>query len=202
VIAWHESKNLQIENRRWEMRIRLMAIMVLVLMLALPGTLLAQQSDPEALARSVFEALNAGDVEAALALYADDAVLDLGAFGKFSGMGELRAAFEHEVSLHASWELSDFQVEGNTATFKSRYTSVDMDALGVTLEATEVITVQDGKITTDTWTVTEESMAALQAAMATLPVTGGGIIPFHAVVMALGGLAVVGGLGTKLRCRR
>jgi ketosteroid isomerase-like protein len=184
------------------MRIRLMAIMVLVLMLALPGTLLAQESGAEALARSVFEALDAGDVEAALALYAADAVLDLGGFGKYSGKDELRAAFENEVSLNAHWEVSDFQVEGNTATFKSQYTSDAMRALGVTLEATEVIVVQDGKITTDTWTVTEESMAALQAAMTTLPVTGGGIVPFPVVVTALGGLAVVGGLGMKLRWRR
>ncbi len=50
------------------MRTRLMLIMVLALMVALPGTLLAQESNPEALVRSVFEALNAGDVEAALAL--------------------------------------------------------------------------------------------------------------------------------------
>jgi ketosteroid isomerase-like protein len=184
------------------MKTRLTVFIVLALMLALPGTLFAQESDPEALARSVFEALNAGDVEAALALYADDAVLDLGAFGKFSGMGELRAAFEHEVSLNASWELSDFQVEGNTVTFKSQYTSDAMRALGVTLEATEVMTIQDGKIATDTWTVTEESMAAFQAATAALPVTGGGIVPFHTVVMALGGLAVVGGLGVRLRRRR
>ncbi len=181
------------------MRTRLMLIMVLALLVALPGTLLAQESNPEALARSVFEALNAGDVEAALALYADDAILDLGTFGKFSGKEEIRAAFEKEVSLNAFWEVSDFQVEGNTATFKSRYTSDAMRALGVTLEATEVMTIQDGKIATDTWTVTEESMAALQAAMATLPETGGGTIPFHAVLMALGGLAVAGGLGMELR---
>lgn len=184
------------------MRTRLMAITVLVLVLALPGTLLAQESDPEAVARSAYEALNAGDVETALSFYADDAVLSLGAFGSFSGKEELRGSFEHEVSLHASWELSDFQVEGDTVTFKSRYTSDDMRALGVTLEGTEVITIQDGKIVTDTWTVTDESMAALQAAMAALPQTGGEVVPLHVVVMALGGLAVAGGLGMELLRRR
>jgi ketosteroid isomerase-like protein len=181
----------------------LVAITLLALILAVPGTLLAQESDPEALARAVFEALNAGDVETALALYADDAVLDLGTFGKFTGKEELRGAFEHEVSLNASWEVSDFQVEGNTVTFKSRYTSDTMNALGVTLEATEVITIQDGKIKTDTWTATEESVAALQAAMATLPETGGEVLPIHVVSVALGGLAVAGGLATeRLRRRR
>jgi ketosteroid isomerase-like protein len=184
------------------MKTRLMAVTVLVLMLALPGTLLAQESDPEAVARAVYEAMNAGDVETALSYFADDAVLSLGAFGSFSGKEELRGSFEREVSLHASWELSDFQVEGDTVTFKSRYTSDDMRALGVTLEGTEVITVQDGKIVTDTWTVTDESMAALQAAMAALPQTGGEAVPLHVVVMALGGLAVAGGLGMEMLRRR
>jgi hypothetical protein len=77
-----------------------------------------------------------------------------------------------------------------------------MRALGVTLEGTEVITIQDGKIVTDTWTATEESLAALQAAMAALPQTGGEAVPFHVVVMALGGLAVAGGLGMELLRRR
>ncbi len=184
------------------MRARLMVIMVLALMLALPGTLLAQESDPAAVARSAYEALNAGDVEAALALYADDAVLSLGAFGSFSGKEELRGSFENEVAKHATWEFSDFQVEGDTVTFTNRYTNDDLQAIGITLEGTEVITIQDGKITTDTWAVTDESMAELQAAMASLPVTGGGVVPFHAVVTVLGGLAVVGGLGMKLRRRR
>lgn len=183
------------------MRTRLMAITVLALILALPGALLAQESDPEAVIRSVYEALNAGDVEAALAIFADDAVLDLGAFGRFSGKEELRASFEREVSLNAHWELEDAQVEGNTVTFTSRYTSDDMRALGVTLEATEVVTIQDGLIVTDTWTITEESIAELQAAMATLPQTGGAVFPFHVVAMALGGLAVCGGLGLRFRRR-
>jgi hypothetical protein len=175
-----------------------MVLTVLVLLLALPGALLAQESDPEALARAVYEAMNAGDVEVALALFADDAVLDLGAFGKFSGKEELRAAFENEVALNASWEASDFRVEGNTVTFKSRYTSDMMQALGVTLEAIEVITIEDGKIISDIWTATEESLAAFQAAMAALPETGGEVLPLHVVVMGLGGLAVAGGLGMAL----
>ncbi len=184
------------------MRTRLLVIVVLALMLALPGTLLAQAADPEAVARSAYEALNAGDVEAALALYTDDAVLSLGAFGSFSGKEELRGSFENEVAKHATWELSDFQVEGDTVTFTSRYTNDDLQAIGITLEGTEVITIRDGRIATDTFTVTEESMAALQAAMATLPETGGGVVPFHAVVTALGGLVVVCGLGMKLRRHR
>ncbi|MGD8465052.1 MAG: nuclear transport factor 2 family protein [Anaerolineae bacterium] len=184
------------------MKTRLMVITVVALMLALPGTLLAQESDAEAVVRSSFEALNAGDVEAAVVPYADDAVLDYGAFGSYEGKEAIRAQFEHEVSLNASFELSDFQVDGNTARFKSRYTSVEMDALGVALEANAVATVENGKIVTILFTGTEESMAAFQAAVATLPQTGGEVVPLHVVALALGGLAVAGGLGIELLHRR
>jgi ketosteroid isomerase-like protein len=181
-------------------RTRLMAITVLALMLALPGTLLAQESDPEALVRSLYEALNTGDIDAALAFYADDAVESLGDFGTFSGKEELRSSFEVEVARNATWELENFQVEGDSVTFTNRYTNNNLRALGVTLEGIEVITIQDGKITTDTWTATEESLAALQAAMAALPpqampVTGGTAVPLYPVVAVFGGLMCIGGLG-------
>jgi len=184
------------------MKTRLMVITVVVLMLALPGTLLAQESDPEAVVRSSFEALNAGDVEAAVAFYADDAVLDYGEFGSYEGKEAIRAQFEHEVSLNASFELRDFEVDGNTARFRSRYTSVEMDALGVALEANAVATIEGDKIRSIYFTTTEESMAAVQAAMAALPQTGGEGIPLHIVVLTLGGLAVAGGLGMELLRRR
>jgi ketosteroid isomerase-like protein len=141
-------------NRRWNM-------------LAQPGTLRALGSDPEALARAVNEAMSAGDLEAVLALYADDAVLDLGALGRISAKEELRGFFQHSFSQNATWETSDYQVEGNAVTFKSRYSSDMMSSLGVTMEATEVIAIENGKIATDTWTATDESMAAYRVARAT-----------------------------------
>ena len=42
-----------------------------------------------------------------------------------------------------------------------------MRSPGVTLEAMEVITIENGKIATDTWTATDESLAAYRAARAT-----------------------------------
>ena len=136
-------------------------------MVAQPGTRRSQEADPEALARALNEAMSAGDLEAVLALYADDAVLDLGAMGRISGKEELRGFFQDRFSHHATWETSDYQVEGNAVTFKSRYSSDRMRSLGVTLEATEVIVIENGKIATDTWTATDESMAAYRAAKAT-----------------------------------
>jgi hypothetical protein len=184
------------------MKSRQLVAILFVLLLALPGTLAAQEPDLESLARSVPEALNAGDIEAALAVYAEDGVLDLGPFGKFSGKEELRASFENELSLNAEWQVDNFQVDGNTVTFTSRYTSDAMKGLGVTLEAVETMTFEDGVIVLDQWMITDESFAEFQAATASLPETGGETFPLQGVLLALGGLAVTAGAGTGLLRRR
>jgi hypothetical protein len=62
----------------------------------------------------------------------------------------------------------------------------------------EEYVVQDGKITSYTWTPTEETVAKLQAAMAALPETGGVVFPTYALIMALGGLGILSGLGLAL----
>ena len=54
-----------------------------------------------------------------------------------------------------------------------------------------------GKIQTYTATMTDESLAELMAAMApgSMPETGGSALPICAMVVALGALAIAGGLG-------
>ena len=67
---------------------------------------------------------------------------------------------------------------------------------------TEVQVVQDGKIKSIEWTLSDESLAKMEAAMASLPETGGGGFPIQAVAVGLGGLVVAGGLGLELVRRR
>jgi limonene-1,2-epoxide hydrolase len=184
------------------MKTRLIAITTLVVMLALPLALYAQETDPAAVVTAAYEAWNAGDVDAYVALMADDAVVDMPSFGTHTGLEEIRAWMEGLLPLNPQMEFEILQVEGDAVTLKSWYTDDDFRALGIVLEATEVIVVQDGKITSDTWTVTDESMAELQAAMAALPETGGDPFPTHALLMALGGLAILGGLGLGQLRRR
>ena len=78
----------------------------------------------------------------------------------------------------------------------------DTRGLGVSIESIQVWTVQDGRITGLTCTWSEESLAALQAAMeaaaATLPETGGDPFAINTLVMSLGGLAALGGGGLGL----
>jgi limonene-1,2-epoxide hydrolase len=184
------------------MKTRMILLLVLVVLLALPMALYAQETDLEAMITASNEAMNAGDVETVLSHYADDAVFDVVPFATYTGKEELRAYFEEAAALNATVEYEILQVEGDTITLKSLYTDDDLRALGLTLEGIEEVTYQDGKIVAQSWTATDETMAALQAAMATLPETGGEALPIYALVMALGGLAVAGGLGMRFLHRR
>jgi limonene-1,2-epoxide hydrolase len=183
---------------RIDMKNRTVWTMVLVsLLLVLAVAAQAQESEPEAVVMSFFEALNAGDVEGALAYFAEDTVLAIIPFGTHSGTEEIRAYLENGASLNATIEYEILQVEGDTVSLKSWYTDDDLRGIGVKLEGMEEITIQDGKITADSWTATEEAMAALQAAMAGLPQTGAGGVPLYAIATVLGGLVAGGGFVLK-----
>lgn len=59
------------------MKTRIIAMTALVVMLALPAALYAQETDPVVVVMAEIEAFNAGDIDAALALYADDVVITI-----------------------------------------------------------------------------------------------------------------------------
>ena len=128
---------------------------------------------PQAVASTLEEALNAGDVDAAMALFTADAVVKLvpalppGSPDTFTGAEEIRAWFEELVAMNFEIGIEVLQVEGDTVTTR---TSTWVDAtreMGVApLVATEVYTVQAGKIKGFTWTISDESLAKVQAAMA------------------------------------
>jgi ketosteroid isomerase-like protein len=177
-------------------------LVVLVVLLALPMALYAQETDLAALAIASDEAVNAGDLEGVLSYYADDAVFETVPFNTYTGIEEIRAYMEEAIALNATVESEVLQVEGDTVTLRSRYTDDDLRALGLTLEGIQVVTFRDGKVVSSVWTATDETMAALEAAMVALPETGGEALPMYAVLGALGGLAILGALGAELLRRR
>lgn len=180
------------------MKTYLVAITMLAVLLALPLALYAQEPDLAAVVTAAYEAWNAGDVDAYVAFVADDAVVDIPGFGTYTGLEEIRAWMEGLLPLNPQMEFEILQVEGDTVTLRSSYTDDDFRALGIVLEARETIVVQDGKVVSDLWIATDESMAELQAAMAGLPETGGEPFSSGALLMAVGGLAVMAGLGLKV----
>ncbi|MBN1135257.1 MAG: nuclear transport factor 2 family protein [Anaerolineae bacterium] len=192
------------------MRTRLFALMVVVLMFTLPGAIYAQETDPVSLIMAWNEAMNAGDADAALAFLADDAFITLvpppmeGHDGVFRGKEEIRAWWENLYALHGASTVSNCQVDGETLACVLNYTDDSLKALGLdSIDNEFVVVVREGKIQTYTATMTDESLAALMAAMsATLPTTGGEAFPICVVVMALGGLVALLGLGAKRLYRR
>lgn len=185
------------------MKTRMTFFLALVLLLVLPAAIYAQETDPEAVVTAFFEAFNAGDVESTVAYYADDAVMHIAPFHEpYVGKEAIRAAFAEMVAGHAAVEYEVLQVEGDTVTLRNWYADDSVRALGLKLEAAQEIVVQDGKIVSNIWTATDETLAAYQAAMATLPATGGGALPIDVLVAALGGLAVAGSLGLGFLHRR
>ena len=185
------------------MKTQLIFSIIFITMLLLPGTLNAQETDPAAVAIASFEALNAGDVEADLAYFAEDAVVNIVPFGTYTGHEEIRAWMEKNMAVNARLEWEIVQVDGDTVTLKSWYTDDELQAIGITLEAEEQVTVKDGKIVVDTWVATDESIAALMAAMPpeALPESGWATFPTYTLALVLGGLVVLGGVGMALRRR-
>ena len=195
------------------MKTRIFILTTFVLMFALPGALYAQETDPVAIINAWLDAQNAGDVDAALAFLADDAFITLvpppmeGHDGVFRGKEEIRAWWENLSALNGVGVVSDCQVEGDTVTCLLNYTDDSLQALGLdSIDNEFVVIVREGKIQTYTATMTEESLAALMAAMAamspeSLPETGGAF-PSSILVMALGGLALAGGFGVEMLRRR
>ena len=143
------------------MKTRLIFSIIFIAMLILPGTLYAQETDPAAVIIAAFEAFNAGDIEADLAYFAEDAVVNIVPFGTYTGHAEIRAWIEKNVAVNGRMTWETPQVDGNTVTLKSGYTDDELQSIGITLEANETVIVKDGKIVEDTWVATDESMAAM-----------------------------------------
>jgi ketosteroid isomerase-like protein len=190
------------------MKTRVILLTVLIVVLMLPFGLYAQETDPvEVCYGPEFEAFMARESAFAPAIWADDAV-QTSIMGDmvmtYSGKEEIRAHLEELVADEGfAMEVTVLSVEGDTVTVESRIWDSDTRALGVApLVATEVCVVEDGKIKSTTWTMSDESLAALGAALAALPETGGKTFPAYAWVLTLGGMGLIAGISLKALRRR
>lgn len=189
------------------MKTRILVLTVLVLGFVLSGALYAQETDPPAVVSAAIDAWNAGDVEGLKALFADDAVVCFPDFDETctTGAEEIGAWIEGLVALNFAIEAESLEVEGDTVTVVAKVWADPTRGLGIApLVTTDVYTVQDGQITSQTSTLTEESAAKLMAAMApeSMPETGGDAFPTYALVVVLGVLIGAGSLGMEMLRRR
>lgn len=142
-------------------------IVVISLIVALLISACASKA-PETLVQDLGTALNAGDVDAAMALMADDAVFTIDFAGNLelhSGSDEIRALYAELIAGNFRIEATPESIEGNTVTTMTKTWGDGVPGDGPNT-AVEVYFIEDGKIASITWTPTEETIAKYQAMMA------------------------------------
>jgi ketosteroid isomerase-like protein len=129
-----------------------------------------QGKDPESVLKVITEALNRKDVEAATALLADDVVQTLvpasSGSGIYKGKEAMRARFQEVVAGNPIHKLTNCQTSGDKVTCAATYSDDSTKPLGFDLEFKVDAVVQNGLLKTVTWTLTDASLAKMQAAMA------------------------------------
>lgn len=68
--------------------------------------------DPREVVEALQLAINAGDVDAAVALFHDDASVSIPALGPREGKEAIRELFEFCAGIELRWELRDFRTDG------------------------------------------------------------------------------------------
>ncbi len=146
-------------------RFSVAALLVVAIGLGLAGGASAQ-TDPGSVARALIDAENAHNVDAAVAFFADDAVVTLPT-GQFTTRDQIRGWQSELAAGNFKATIGTPQVSGERVTFSG---SVELDTfrnLGIErMDSNWDITVQQGKVKTFTFTFTAESGARLQAALA------------------------------------
>ena len=118
------------------------------------------------------DSVAAGQIDTTIDYFTDEATFKMVGFppeipAEFTGKEAIRATFESWMPLHPRLQVQVINVEGNTVTAKTLYWSDPTRGMGVApLEGTDVYVIQDGKIASETWTLSEESQAKFQAAFA------------------------------------
>lgn len=155
--------------------VRYTTVLVLAMALLTPVPVGAAPT-PLAVVEAYDATLNAGNVDAALALFADDATLQTppqpGATGMYRGRAEMRPVLQGFVANNIRYDVTGpRQVNGDRVTWTNTHAIDPWRRLGIApLAGTGDATVRDGKITSLTVGLTLESAMKLQAATVTAPV--------------------------------
>jgi hypothetical protein len=194
--------------------------MMALALLGSASSVMAQELDPLTVMEAYDLALRAKDVEGALALFADDAVLTTRQ-GQFVGKEQIRTWLERLVTQNASIEVANRQVSGDKVTWDNQFYRADLASLSnEPLEAKAEATIEAGKIKTFSSILTDDSQAKLDAATAAqqtetssaeapavpaqLPATGAGytfVLTVAAGLVGVGLFLLVIGLALRIRRR-
>ena len=120
---------------------------------------------PDDVSLQLVDAVNAQDLEGALALFADDAVVTSVSPEPFSGKAEIQGWLEEMFADNFHLEAEIVEVNDNVVMERDTMTMDSMKFLGIeTLTGTSEVTVEDGKIKTINISFSDETLADLQAA--------------------------------------
>jgi hypothetical protein len=115
--------------------------------------------------------LNAGDVESALAYWADDATISLvgiplGIRDSYNGKEQVRIWFKCLVAQHFQIQVKVIKVQGNIVTTRTETKSDLTRQMGIAaLITTEIYVVNEGKIACLTLTISPKSRLNFQSAL-------------------------------------
>jgi hypothetical protein len=114
------------------------------------------------------EALNKGDIDAALSYLSEDAVVTIippaEGDGVYKGHAEIRGWYDSITSAKGSGSLINCKTANETITCLSTYADEGLKSIGVDfIEGDWLASVRGGKITSYTFTMTPESLAKLPA---------------------------------------
>lgn len=150
------------------MKTRKIFISTLVLLLAAFLSACNQTPGPQAVVDGWQSAMNAGDIDKALAYLAEDAVVTIipasDGDGVYTGHAEIHGWYTLLAGGKGVTTLSDCKVEGETIACLDTYTDAGLTAMGVDfIEGDFVAQVREGKIRLYTFTIREESLAKFPA---------------------------------------
>lgn len=175
------------------LRVLLAVIITTAFFVVLASAALAQASSPGATVDAFDAALNAGNVDGALAQFAPDAVITTQGT-TCRGTAQIRGLLAQLVAEHFQFQPSNRQASSDREAHTARVWRDDWRRLGVApLDATAEVLVQNGKITAFTVAYTADSLARLRAAQAAatppqVPRAGG---PVTLLTPAAGAILIV-----------
>ncbi len=139
---------------------KILFVLVIVLF-----ALTACQAKPDQVALKLAEATNAQDLENALALFTEDAVVNTDDPATYTGQAEIKGWLEEIFADNCLVEAEIVAVKADEVTMHDTLTMDSLQALGVpSVDGTRVITVRDGKIKTMKFNYSDASAAALKEA--------------------------------------
>lgn len=121
---------------------------------------------PESVAEQLIEAVNSQDIEGALELFAENAIVNTGGPVPYTGTVEIRGWLEELADTNFEIKAEVVEVNGNVVVEKEQLTMDPWTAIGLSsLEGVSEITVADGLVETLQFTFTEAALNELQTAM-------------------------------------